>query len=284
MEFMAELVAEKSAGRIRIDIYPSEQLGSERECLELLQIGSLDMTKVSCSVLEGFVPAMSVLSLPYIFRDEGHRFQVLEGEIGKGLLLEGEVYWLRGLCYFDAGTRSFYSKDKPILNPADLIGLKIRTQESPTSIKMVQAMGGSPTPIAWGELYSALQQGVVDAAENNPPSFYLSRHYEVCKFYSLDEHTGVPDVLLISTKSWRDLSEDAKRILQEAVEECAQLQKKLWKDATRLALESVQKAGVEIHYPDKTEFIAKIQSMYLYENSKSPPEINTLIQQIKNLR
>ncbi len=152
MEFMAKRVGEKSEGRMRIDIYPSEQLGSERECLELLQIGSLDMTKVSCSVLEGFVPAMSVLSLPYIFRDEEHRFQVLEGEVGKHLLLAGEEYWLRGLCYFDAGTRSFYSKEKPILNPGDLEGLKIRTQESPTSIKMVQAMGGSPSPIAWGEL------------------------------------------------------------------------------------------------------------------------------------
>jgi len=282
MEFMAKRVQEKSEGRMRIDIYPSEQLGSERECLELLQIGSLDMTKVSCSVLEGFVPAMSVLSLPYIFRDEEHRFQVLEGEIGKQLLLEGEEYWLRGLCYFDAGTRSFYSKDEPILNPGDLAGLKIRTQESPTSIKMVQAMGGSPTPIAWGELYSALQQGVVDGAENNPPSFYLSRHYEVCKFYSLDEHTGVPDVLLISTKSWRDLSQEAKQILQEAVEECAQLQKTLWKDATRLALESVREAGVEIHYPNKTEFILKVQS--LYDNFKSMPEIDTIIQQIKNLK
>ena len=282
MEFMAKRVGEKSEGRMRVDIYPSEQLGSERECLELLQIGSLDMTKVSCSVLEGFVPAMSVLSLPYIFRDEEHRFQVLEGEVGKRLLLEGEKYWLRGLCYFDAGTRSFYSKGKPILIPGDLAGLKIRTQESPTSIKMVQTMGGSPTPIAWGELYSALQQGVVDGAENNPPSFFLSRHYEVCKFYSLDEHTGVPDVLLISTKSWRNLSTDAKQILQEAVEECAQLQKTLWKEATRLALESVQNAGVEIHYPDKSEFILKVQSMY--DSFSSSSEINILIQKIKNVK
>jgi len=282
MEFMAKQVGEKSEGQMRIDIYPSEQLGSERECLELLQIGSLDMTKVSCSVLEGFVPAMSVLSLPYIFRDEEHRFQVLEGEVGKKLLLEGEEFWLRGLCYFDAGTRSFYSKEKPILNPGDLAGLKIRTQESPTSIKMVQAMGGSPTPISWGELYSALQQGVVDGAENNPPSFFLSRHYEVCKFYSLDEHTGVPDVLLISTQSWKDLSTEEKQILQDAVEECAQLQKKLWKEATRLALKSVQEAGVEIHYPDKSEFIEKVQSMY--DNFRAFPEIDTLIQQIKNVK
>ena len=267
---------------MRIDIYPSEQLGSERECLELLQIGSLDMTKVSCSVLEGFVPSMSVLSLPFIFRDEDHRFKILEGQIGKKLLLDGQKYWLRGLCYYDAGTRSFYTKNRPILIPDDLAGLKIRTQESQTSIRMVQALGGSPTPIAWGELYSALQQGVVDGAENNPPSFHLSRHYEVCKFYSLDEHTGVPDVLLISTKSWQDLSEEYKTILQNAAEDSALLQKKLWKEATKEALEHVREAGVEILYPDKSVFAEKIES--LYRELENQPEIFTLIQQMRSVK
>lgn len=267
---------------MRIDIYPSEQLGSERECLELLQIGSLDMTKVSCSVLEGFVPAMSVMSLPYIFRDEEHKFRVLEGEIGRMLLMEGEKYWLRGLCFYDAGSRSFYTKERPILAPDDLAGLKIRTQESPTSIKMVQALGGSPTPIAWGELYSALQQGVVDGAENNPPSFHLSRHYEVCKFYSLDEHTGVPDVLLISTKSWQDLSAESKRILQEAADESAQMQKILWKEATRTAMDHVRSAGVEIYYPNKDVFAERVQSVY--EELKNQPEIYTIIQRIKAVK
>lgn len=282
MEFLARRVEESSAGRLRIDIYPSEQLGSERECLELLQIGSLDMTKVSCSVLEGFVPSMSVLSLPFIFRDEDHRFKILEGEIGKKLLLDGEKYWLRGLCYYDAGTRSFYTKNRPILSPDDLAGLKIRTQESPTSIRMVQALGGSPTPIAWGELYSALQQGVVDGAENNPPSFHLSRHYEVCKFYSLDEHTGVPDVLLISTKSWQDLSGEFKTILQNAAEDSALLQKKLWKEATKEALEQVREAGVEILFPDKSVFAGKIES--LYRELENHPEIFALIQQMRAVK
>lgn len=278
MRFLAERVAEKSAGRMRIDIYPSEQLGSERECLELLQIGSLAMTKVSCSVIEGFVPQMSVLSLPYIFRGEAHRFRVLEGEIGRELLLAGEQYWLRGLCYYDAGTRSFYTVDRPILSPEDLAGLKIRTQESPTSIRMVQALGGSATPIAWGELYSALQQGVVDGAENNPPSFHLSRHYEVCKFYSLDEHTGVPDVLVISTKVWEDLSPKFQQLLQEAADESAIHQRALWKEATQKALEEVQKAGVTIYHPDKTPFIAGVES--IYEEYKSQPRIYNLIQRI----
>ena len=282
MEFLAERVFEKSRGRLRIDIYPSEQLGSERECLELLQIGSLGMTKVSCSVLEGFVPAMSVLSLPYLFRDQEHCFKVLEGEIGRKLLLAGEKYWLRGLCFYDAGSRSFYTKDKPILKPSDLEGMKIRTQESPTSMRMVQALGGSPTPIAWGELYSALQQGVVDGAENNPPSFHLSRHYEVCKFYSLDEHTGVPDVLLISTAVWKDLSAEFQSLFQEAVDESVLHQKRLWKEATQAALEHVQKSGVQIFYPDKSLFAGKITP--IYEEYKHLPEMYQLIQEIKKVR
>lgn len=282
MEFLAERVFEKSSGRLRIDIYPSEQLGSERECLELLQIGSLGMTKVSCSVLEGFVPSMSVLSLPYLFRDKEHSFKVLEGEIGKKFLLTGEKYGLRGLCFYDAGSRSFYSIDKPILSPSDLVGMKIRTQESPTSMRMVQMLGGSPTPIAWGELYSALQQGVVDGAENNPPSFHLSRHYEVCKFYCLDEHTGVPDILLISTKIWGDLSSELQEILQEAANESAQYQKELWKKATQEALEQVQKFGVKVFTPDKASFVEKVKP--LYEEYKKLPEFYQIIQEIQAIK
>ena len=282
MEFMALRLKERSAGRLRMDIYPSEQLGSERECLELLQIGSLGMTKVSCSVLEGFVPAMSVLSLPYLFRDSDHRYRVLEGEIGRRLLREGERFWLRGLCYYDAGSRSFYTKDRPVLTPDDLKGVKVRTQESPTSIRMVQALGGSPTPIAWGELYSALQQGVVDGAENNPPSFYLSRHYEVCRHYSLDEHTAVPDALIISTHLWQDLSPVFRELVQEAALESAQVQKRLWKEATQQALSEVQKAGVRIHYPDKAPFMDSVGP--LYEGYRDQPALYGLITEIREMK
>jgi TRAP-type C4-dicarboxylate transport system substrate-binding protein len=146
-------------------------------------------------------------------------------------------------------------------------------------MRMVQALGGSATPIAWGELYSALQQGVVDGAENNPPSFHLSRHYEVCKFYSLDEHTGVPDVLVISTKIWTNLSPEFQQWLQEAANESEIYQRKLWKEATEKALEHVQKAGVTIYHPDKTSFITGVES--IYEEYKSQPHIYDLIQRIR---
>ncbi len=281
MVYMAEKALEKSAGKLRIDIYPSQQLGTERECVELLQIGSLGMTKVSSSVLESFLPSFKVFSLPYVFRDEKHKFKVLEGEIGKRLLLSGEPFLVRGLCYYDAGSRSFYTKEKPINSPDDLDGLKIRVQESATSVRMVNTLGGSATPIAWGELYTALQQGVVDGAENNYPSFYTSKHYEVCKYYSIDEHTSVPDVLIISTSIWNKLSEQGKIWLQEAVDESYEYQKKLWKEASEKALEEVQKAGVEVIYPDKAPFEKKVQK--LYDEYKNEPAVYNLLTEIKSV-
>ena len=262
MVFMAEKVAEKSGGRMRVDIYPGGQLGAERDLIELLQIGSLAMTKVSTAPLEAFVPEMKIFGVPYIFRDDEHRWKVLNGKIGKQLLLAGEQYFLRGMCYYDAGSRSFYTKDRPINTPADLRGLKIRVMKSMTAVKMVQALGGSATPIPWGELYTSLQQGVVDGAENNPPSFYLSRHYEVCKYYSLDEHTAVPDILLMSTVVWNNLSTQEQHWLEEAVEASVEYQKKLWREASEEPLREVRKGGVEIIYPDKAAFQNAVREMH----------------------
>ncbi len=282
MEYLAEKVKEKSGGQMQITVYPSQQLGTERECLELLQIGSLAMTKVSSSVLEGFVPDFKVFSLPYIFRDETHKFHVFEGKVGLDLLLSPQKFRLRGLCFYDAGSRSFYVKDKPINTPADLTGLKIRTQESATSVKLVNSLGASATPIAWGELYTALQQGVVDGAENNPPSFFTSRHYEVCKYFSLDEHTAVPDVLIISTVVWDNLSDQEKTWIKEAVLESYEYQKKLWKESTAKSLKAVQEAGVTVTYPDKAPFQEKVKE--LLESYKSETEIYNLIKKIKDVK
>ncbi|MEJ2274097.1 MAG: TRAP transporter substrate-binding protein DctP, partial [Woeseiaceae bacterium] len=140
-------------------------------------------------------------------------------------------------------------------------GLKIRVQKSQTSVRMVKALGGSATPISWGELYTALQQGVVDGAENNPPSFYLSRHYEICKYYSLDEHTSVPDILLMSSRIWHDLSPQQQAWLQQAVDDSVTYQRKLWREATEEALAAVQAAGVEVSRPDKAPFQDAVREM-----------------------
>lgn len=276
---MGEDLAQLSNGQLKLEIYPSQQLGTERENLELLQIGSLDMTKISVGTLENFAPKMKVLGLPFLFRDREHSFQVLDGPIGKQLLGEGEKFWLKGLGYYDAGSRSFYTKERPINNPDDLKGLKIRVMESVTAMNMVKALGGSPTPISWGELYTSLQQGVVDGAENNPPSFYLSRHYEVCKFYSLDEHTVLPDVLVIGTHLWDKLSDQERAWLQKAVDNSVVYQRKLWAEAEEEALTEVQKAGVEVIRPNKELFADKLDE--IYEGYKSDKELYALIKEIQ---
>jgi tripartite ATP-independent transporter DctP family solute receptor len=282
MVFMAEKVAEKSNGEMQIRIYPNQQLGTERELVELLQIGSLGMTKVSSATMESFAPRMQVLSMPYLFNDDDHRDMVLKGEIGKQLLLDAEDFWLRGLCYYDAGKRSFYTKTKPIENPSDLQGLKIRVMESNTAINMVKSFGGSPTPVSYGELYTALQQGIVDGAENNPPSLYTSKHYEVCKFYSINEHTAVPDVLIVSTKVWNLLDDQERIWLQEAADESAIYQYQLWAESVEESYTELKKAGVTILYPEVAGFREATEVMY-QELRNSQPELSEIVDKIRKI-
>ena len=282
MVYMAERCKEISNGELTIEIYPSGQLGSEQQCVELLQIGSLAITKVSAAVMESFTEDFKVLGLPYIFRSKEHSFKVLDGEIGAELLLSTEPFWIRGLCFYDAGSRSFYTIDTPINHPDDLKGLKIRVMKSITAMEMVKAQGGSPTPISWGELYTALQSGVVDGAENNPPSFYTSHHYEVCKYYCLNEHTMVPDVLIISQKVWVKLSEQEKLWLQQAADESVPVQRKLWAESEKESLEIVKEAGVIIIYPDKEPFSDKVTE--LLESYRENEKLYELISRIREVK
>ncbi|HKJ80362.1 MAG TPA: TRAP transporter substrate-binding protein [Prolixibacteraceae bacterium] len=279
MMFMAQRCEELSDGKLTIKVYPSGQLGSEQQCVELVQIGSLAITKVSAAVMESFAEAYKVLGLPYIFKSKEHAFKVFDGEIGKDLLLSTADKWIRGLTYYDAGSRSFYTISKPITHPDDLMGMKIRVMRSITAMEMVKALGGSATPISYGELYTALQSGVVDGAENNPPSLYTSRHYEVCKFYSLDEHTTIPDVLVISQQIWEDLTPQEQEWVQQAADESAVLERKLWAESEKLSLEEVQKAGVKINYPEKAPFIEKVQP--LLESYQDNPNIYSYIKRIQ---
>jgi tripartite ATP-independent transporter DctP family solute receptor len=279
MMVLAEKVKEKSEGKLQINIYPSGQLGSEQQCVELLQIGSLALTKVSTAVLESFTDNFQVLGLPYIFRSKEHSFHVLDGEVGKSLLLSTERYKIRGLCFYDAGARSYYAINKSIESPADLKGMKIRVMKSQIAMDMVKQMGGSPTPISWGELYTALQSGVVDGAENNPPSFYTSRHYEVCKNYSLNEHTRVPDVIIISSVVWNKLSDQEKKWLQEAADESVIAQREFWAQSEEESLRIVKEAGVNVVYPEKEPFAETVNSML--DAYKDKPELYGLIKKIQ---
>ncbi len=281
LEHMARQVHQVSQGAMRIDIYPNEQLGSEREMIEQVQLGALHMVKTSASPLEGFIPEMALFTVPYVFRDEAHLWEILEGDIGEELLEMGDAKGLHGLCYYDAGSRSFYTKEKPIKTPADLAGMKIRVQNSKTAIKMVEAMGGAPTPIAFGELYSALEQGIVDGAENNPPSFLTSRHYETCKYYSLDEHAIVPDVILISATVWGRLTQTEQAVIEKAAKDSSKFQRNLWAKETQQAFDQLQAAGVEIIRPEKAPFQASVEILHA---SVSDGPVGTLLDRIKNPR
>ncbi|AWB66096.1 TRAP transporter substrate-binding protein DctP [Saccharobesus litoralis] len=262
MVHMAQRLAHYSNGTMEIIIYPSAQLGNEREMVELLQIGSLAMAKVSAATIEGFVPEMKVFSLPYIFQSRDHRWSVLNSDIGKSLLYEAQKAHLVGLGFYDAGSRSFYMTDTKVETPKDLISKKIRVMESQTAVRMVEAFGGAATPISFGELYAALQQGVVDGAENNPPSFYLSRHYEISQYYILNEHTSVPDVVMGSKHIYDNLTAQQKQWLELAMADSVELQKELWRAGELEALAEVKKAGVEVIYPDKAPFVNAVKDFH----------------------
>ena len=280
MEVFARETEKNSGGKVQVKIFPDAQLGSEREVLELLQIGSIAMTKVSAAAMASFAPEYTVLGVPYLFRDRDHFFNVLEGPIGENILEAGSEYLLKGLCYYDAGSRSFYTKTKPVHSPDDLSGLKIRVMNDQMSVDMVNSLGGSATPMAYGELYTALQQGVVDGAENNPPSFVTSRHYEVCKYYSLDEHSSLPDVLVISTKFWETLTQEEQQWVKQAAVTSVTAQKKYWSDNVAECMQTLKDAGVQIITPDKTLFAEK--SKVVLEEFSKDLAMKKLVEEIQN--
>jgi tripartite ATP-independent transporter DctP family solute receptor len=262
MVFFAERLEQYSDGAMQVQIYPSGQLGDERELIELIQIGSIDFTKVSASSLEPFIPRMKIFLTPYLFRDGTHLWQVLQGPIGQTLLNAGTPYRIQGLGYYDAGSRSFYTTEQPVTTPDDLAGLKIRVMNSPSAVAMVKSMGGSPTPISWGELYTSLQQGVVDGAENNLPSFYLSKHYEVAKYLILDEHTSIPDVVITGTKSWERFSPQQRQWVKRAMRDSVAYERKLWQQASQESLAAVREAGVTVVEADKGLFVDSVKPIH----------------------
>jgi len=275
---MQSILNEKSGGKLQIKVFPDGQLGSEREVLELLQIGSIAITKVSASALSNFAPEYQVTVVPYLFRDGEHLWRNLEGEVGEQLLSSGSEYLLRGLCFYDAGARSFYTKEKPINAPDDLTGLKLRVQNDQMSVAMANTLGASATPMAFSELYTALQQNVVDGAENNIPSFVTSNHFEVCKYYTFDEHTMIPDVVIIGTKFWDKLTEEEKQWLSASSKESVINQKRYWKETIAEQMEMLRKKGVQFTYPDKTPFQTK--SKPVMENLMKDPKMKAIIDKI----
>lgn len=274
LDEMARGVKQLSDGKMTIRIYPSSQMGSARETLELLQNGALDMTKGSASDLESFDNIYAIYNLPFLFKDQPHFNNVVFGEVGKGIMESTKEKGFFALSAYVAGTRSFYAK-KPITKPDDLKGLKIRVQASPTTIKMIELMGGSPTPISFGEVYTAMQQGVVDGAENNVPSWVQTRHIEIAKVFSEDEHASIPDFLVISTKTWNKLTPNQQTILQKAAKDSEAYQQKLWAKIDADTRAQAMSQGGEIVKVDKAPFRTAVQP--LFDEFKKDPKQAALL-------
>lgn len=273
----AELVKERSKGEIEITVFANGVLGGEREMLEQVQNGILEMTKASASPLETFSTDYKVFNLPFVFRDSAHFFKVLEGPVGESILASSKKSGFIGLTYYDSGSRSFYGK-KPVNSPDDLKGMKIRVQQSPTTIKMIQTLGGTPTPMAWGEVYSALQMGVVDMAENNVTALTNGRHGEVSKFYSYTEHQIVPDVLVMSAMRWDSLKKPDQALIKQAAIDSFHVQKQLWSDFEQAEKAKAEKMGVKFNTVNKQAFVDKVKPMI--DEERKNPAIAKLLDEI----
>lgn len=256
IKYMGDLLSAWTNGRITINIFHSMQLGGEKEALEQVQLGALEMTRVSVGVVGPIVEDFNAFNLPYFFRSREHMHNVVDGEIGTELLNRLEEGGLIGLGYMDAGSRSLYNNTRPIEKLEDVEGLKLRVMQNPIFVEMVNAMGGNGLPIAYNELYTAMQTGVVDGAENNPPSYESGKHYEVAQYYTLTEHLMVPEIFVFSKKVWDTLSPLDQELIQKAASLAVEKERELWTAREEASLAILTEQGIQvITEVDKTPFI-----------------------------
>lgn len=277
LETFANEARERSSGAIQIAVFPDGQLGQELDMLAQVKAGRLDLVKASASVVERTSNPYRLFSLPFLFRDRAHWLSVATDAIGQDILASGEAGGLVGLTFFEAGSRSFYAQ-KPIDHPRDLDGLKIRIQPSPTMQKLVQTFGATPVQLPWEDVFSALQLGLVDGAENSIAALIVGRHGEVTRYYSFDEHTMVPDVLLIGRQRWAGLSPAHRTILREAALVSFERMNILWDEFERTARGRAEAMGVTFTTPDKRPFIER--SLAMLKDFADDPVLADLIARI----
>ncbi|MCQ0970232.1 TRAP transporter substrate-binding protein [Paracoccus sp. TK19116] len=278
---MAEEVKEKTDGRICIEVFPSAQLGEEKDTIEQTQFGVIDMVRASFGTFNDIVPDTQLFSLPYLFRSEQHMHKVMDGPIGDEL---GEAFAekdLVALAYYDGGARSFYNSQKPIQSIEDLQGMKFRVMQNDVFVDMMDALGANATPMPYGEVYSAIQTGVIDGAENNYPSYDSSGHAEVAKYFTLDQHLMVPELVAMSKMTWDKLSPEDQEIVLTAAQNSAVLERKLWAEQEEASRAKVEEAGAEIIADiDKQPFIDAMAPVY--EKYVTTPEAQDLVQRIRD--
>lgn len=263
VKHMGALVKEQTGGKICIEVFHSAQLGEEKDSIEQTQLGVIDMTRVSLGPFNNIIEETKVFSLPYIFRSVEHMHAVVDGEIGDAILAEFENHGLVGLAYYDSGSRSFYNATKPITSVADIEGLKFRVMQSDVFVDMVDALGGNATPLPFGEVYSSIQTGVVDGAENNWPSYESTGHFEVAGYYTLDQHLIVPEILVMSKASYDKLSAEEQQLVREAAKASVPVMRELWVAREKVSEEKVRAAGVQVVDDiDKQPFIDAMGPVY----------------------
>ena len=258
-----KIVEEKTNNEIDIQVYPNELLGGQREAVELTQTGAIDIAVGSISLLESFNKAYSVFNLPYLFNSTEHYHNVMNDEsIMDSIYQSTKESGFVGLTWFDAGSRNMYTTDKPVLKPEDLKGKKIRVQQSQTNIRMMELLGGAATPMSFGEVYTALQQKVIDGAENNELALTNNKHGEVAKYYSYNQHAMIPDILIMNAKLLDSLSEEHRKIILDAVDYINKFEVDAWEDKVNEAVEQSKAMGVEFHYPDIEPFKEKVLPLH----------------------
>ncbi|OBT17039.1 hypothetical protein A9264_09940 [Vibrio sp. UCD-FRSSP16_10] len=278
MVIFADKVKEKSAGDLQVKIFPNGMLGSERDQAEQVVTGALDMAKINGSLAESFEPTYKAISIPYLFRNSDHMHKFMRSETAEKLLQSSKGKGFIGITLYDSGSRSFYSA-KPIKTPEDLAGLKIRVPESPTMMEMVKLLGARATPVPFTEVYTALQQGVIDAAENNISSLVEMKHSEVAKFYAMDQHMMTPDLIMISESTWASLNPEQQKIVKEAAIESMEEEIKIWAATDAKNMKIAKESGVTFIEVDTSKFRAKVLPMI--ESAKKDPALKSYIDSIE---
>lgn len=282
VRYMGKLLNERTSGRIGVKVFPNGALGDERGTIEQLRIGGLDMLRISAGVVNNMVPETVVISLPFIFRSKDHMRTVLDGPIGDEVLAALEKQGMIGLAFYDGGARSMYTK-KPIKTLADMKNLKIRVQQSDMFVAMVQAFNANATPMPMGEVYTGLKTGIIDAAENNYPSYESSHHFEAAKYFTRTEHAMVPELLLFSKPIWDKLPAEDQALIRKAAKDSVVEQRRLWDDREDKSRAIVEKAGSVIEdVNDKQEFVDAMKPVY--DQFATTPQLKDLVKRIQDTK